>query len=181
MVMSVANILKVAGKVYKTAKPDETIRQLAQHLKEQRNGAMVVTPDGVNLVGIISERDIAFGLAKHGEKVASMKVSDLMPSDATTETLYTPACVKPGVQSNVPLPSPLSVKDAPAGTLNADKAGVVASGSVAVTLNVRNTFSVVLCGATPATTGAWLPASWTAIATTSESAIAPSVVMKVTL
>jgi len=78
MVMTVANILKVKGKVYKTVKPGETIQEFAQHLKDDRIGAMIVTDDGVALQGIISERDIAYGLAKNGEKLAGMKVSDIM-------------------------------------------------------------------------------------------------------
>ena len=78
MVMSVANILKIKGRVYKTVSPDETVREFAQHLKDERIGAMIVTKDGVDLDGIISERDIAFGLAKHGDKLPAMKVSELM-------------------------------------------------------------------------------------------------------
>lgn len=78
MVMTVANVLKVKGRVYKTVKPDETIQEFAEHLKDDRIGAMIVSEDGVALAGIISERDIAYGLAKHGDKLAGMKVSDLM-------------------------------------------------------------------------------------------------------
>lgn len=78
MVMSVANILKIKGRVYKTVSPTETVREFAQHLKDERIGAMIVTKDGVDLDGIISERDIAFGLAKHGDKLAAMQVSELM-------------------------------------------------------------------------------------------------------
>jgi CBS domain-containing protein len=78
MVMTVANILKIKGKVYKTVRPGETVREFAQHLKDERIGAMIVTEDGAHLDGIVSERDIAFGLAKHGEKIANMKVSDVM-------------------------------------------------------------------------------------------------------
>jgi CBS domain-containing protein len=78
MVMTVANILKIKGRVYKTVQPSETVREFAQHLKDERIGAMIVTRDGVALDGIISERDIAFGLAKHGEKLANMSVSELM-------------------------------------------------------------------------------------------------------
>jgi len=39
---------------------------------------MVVTHDGSVLEEIISERDIAYGLSKHGQKLSDMKVSDLM-------------------------------------------------------------------------------------------------------
>jgi len=78
MVMTVANILKFKGLVYKTVRPDETVLEFAQHLKDERIGAMIVTHDGSTLDGIISERDIAIGLAKHGEKLLSMNVSELM-------------------------------------------------------------------------------------------------------
>ncbi|MEM8573862.1 MAG: CBS domain-containing protein [Pseudomonadota bacterium] len=78
MVMTVAAILKIKGRVYETVKPEETLREFAQHLKDDRIGAMVVTHDGVSLDGIISERDLAYGLAKYGEKLSEMKVSELM-------------------------------------------------------------------------------------------------------
>ncbi len=78
MVMTVGNILKIKGRVYKTVKPDETVQEFAQHLKDERIGAMIVTHDGSILEGIISERDIAYGLSKHGQKLPDMKVSELM-------------------------------------------------------------------------------------------------------
>ncbi|MGD8878816.1 MAG: CBS domain-containing protein [Methyloceanibacter sp.] len=78
MVMTVANVLKIKGRIYTTVKPTETLREFAQHLKDDRIGAMVVTHDGDTLEGIISERDLAYGLAKYGEKLADMKVSELM-------------------------------------------------------------------------------------------------------
>jgi len=78
MVMTVGSILKIKGRVYKTVRPDETVQEFASHLKDERIGAMIVTHDGSVLEGIISERDIAYGLSKHGQKLPDMKVSDLM-------------------------------------------------------------------------------------------------------
>jgi len=78
MVMTVGSILKIKGRVYKTVRPDETVQEFARHLKDERIGAMIVTHDGSVLEGIISERDIAYGLSKHGQKLSDMKVSDLM-------------------------------------------------------------------------------------------------------
>ena len=77
--------------------------------------------------------------------------------------------MKSGVQLNVPVPSPLSTNVAPGGSGEALSAGIVPSGSLADTPNVSNTFSVVLCGPIGLNTGAWLPASFTVIVTTSES------------
>ena len=78
MVMTVGSILKIKGRVYKTVRPDETVQEFARHLKDERSGAMIVIHDGSVLEGIISERDIAYGLSKHGQKLSDMKVSDLM-------------------------------------------------------------------------------------------------------
>jgi CBS domain-containing protein len=76
--MKVANILKIKGLVVKTVKPDETVRAFAEHLKDERIGAMIVSHDGAAVDGIISERDLAYGLAAHGGKLPDMKVSELM-------------------------------------------------------------------------------------------------------
>jgi len=78
MVMTVGNVLKIKGRVFKTVRPDETVQEFARHLKDERIGAMIVTQDGSVIEGIISERDIAYGLSKHGQKLPDMKVSDLM-------------------------------------------------------------------------------------------------------
>jgi len=78
MVMTVGNVLKIKGRVFKTVRPDETVQDFARHLKDERIGAMIVTHDGSVIEGIISERDIAYGLSKHGQKLPDMKVSDLM-------------------------------------------------------------------------------------------------------
>ena len=39
---------------------------------------MVVSSDGKSLEGIISERDVAYGVAVHGGALPTLKVSDLM-------------------------------------------------------------------------------------------------------
>jgi CBS domain-containing protein len=76
--MKVADILKSKGAVVKTVRPNETAKTFAERLKNERIGAMIVSLDGRSLDGIISERDLAYGLAAYGDKLASMRVSDLM-------------------------------------------------------------------------------------------------------
>ena len=68
--------------------------------------------------------------------IVTTSLSTNAPSEAKKVTLYAPFCVKPGVQSNVPVPSKLSVKDAPVGSNDVEKLGVVASGSEALTVKV---------------------------------------------
>jgi CBS domain-containing protein len=76
--MKVADILKTKGSAVKTVRPDETAKVFAEHLRNERIGAMIVTRDGSTLEGIISERDLAYGLAAYGDRLPSMRVSELM-------------------------------------------------------------------------------------------------------
>jgi CBS domain-containing protein len=52
----------------------------AQH----RIGALVVTADGVRIDGIVSERDIARALHRHGTDVLGLAVADVMTADVYT-------------------------------------------------------------------------------------------------
>lgn len=45
---------------------------------------MIVSKDGESLEGIISERDVAYGLAKHGAALSELRVSDLMTRSVIT-------------------------------------------------------------------------------------------------
>ena len=89
-------------------------------------------------------------------------------------TLYIPLWTKSGVQSNVAEPSPLSVNEAPEGNVDAEKAGMVESASLADSPKLNRTPSVVDWAPIADMTGVWLPASVTVIVTISESVRAPS-------
>ena len=85
--MRVANILKAKADRLITTRPDATLVETAEILRREGIGAVIVTePEGERLAGIISERDIARGLAEHGDKLAGMNVAELMtPSVVTCE------------------------------------------------------------------------------------------------
>jgi CBS domain-containing protein len=83
-VAKVADVLKRKGEVVRTIKPTETIEALSHRLQEQRVGAMIVSRDGQSVDGIISERDVAYGIASHGEDLRSLPVSALMTNDVIT-------------------------------------------------------------------------------------------------
>ena len=91
--MKVADILSVKGNKAMTVRPTDTIVTLAHRLKLERVGAMIVSTDGKSIDGIISERDVAHGLAAHGAELSDLLVSDLMtrevvacsPSDSISE------------------------------------------------------------------------------------------------
>lgn len=82
--MRVSDILKVKGSAVKTVESTATIRALAQAMKLEGVGAMVVKNADGGVKGIISERDMARGLAQYGTDLSSLPVSALM-----TETVVT--------------------------------------------------------------------------------------------
>ncbi|MEQ1672160.1 MAG: CBS domain-containing protein, partial [Hyphomicrobium sp.] len=82
--MRVSDILKIKGSAVKTIEPAATIRALAQGLRLAAVGGMVVQDKNGVLHGIITERDLARGLAEYGNDLPSMPVSALM-----TKTLIT--------------------------------------------------------------------------------------------
>jgi len=84
--MKVSNVLDVKGTDVFTVRPEETINTLSHRLRALRVGAIIVSSDGSTVDGIISERDVAFGLAEHGADLLEMKVSDLMTRSVVTCT-----------------------------------------------------------------------------------------------
>ena len=85
--MNVADILQRKGNVVVTIRPTESIAALAALLREKRIGAAVVSGDGRAIDGVISERDIAYGLAVHKGALHDMPVSALMTRTVITCSL----------------------------------------------------------------------------------------------
>jgi CBS domain-containing protein len=82
--MLIEQILASKGRDVVTTRPDATIAEVATLLKAKRIGAVVVTDAEGALCGIISERDLARGLADHGAKLLDMRVSQLMTVEVVT-------------------------------------------------------------------------------------------------
>ena len=82
--MYVADILRVKGSKVITVRPELSMAHVAQRLRIERVGALVVSVTGATAEGIISERDIAYGLAEHGTEVLRRTVADLMTKTVVT-------------------------------------------------------------------------------------------------
>jgi CBS domain-containing protein len=67
--MLIRQILSAKGREVVATRPEATIAEVVSLLKAKGIGAVVVTDDGGRLSGIISERDIARGLADHGAEL----------------------------------------------------------------------------------------------------------------
>lgn len=82
--MRVSDVLASKGSdaVY-TISPDATVRELMDVLAEHNVGALVVSPDGSSLLGIVSERDIVRKL-RDVQDGRDLPVSDIMTTDVRT-------------------------------------------------------------------------------------------------
>jgi CBS domain-containing protein len=83
-IMLIAQILAGKGRDVVSTRPDATIAEVAGLLKARRIGAVVVTDANDELCGIISERDLARGLADHGAGLLQMQVAELMTAEVVT-------------------------------------------------------------------------------------------------
>ena len=78
--MKVSDILGAKGNAVATIRPEAKISTVVRRLKLEGIGAMVVSEDSVQVVGIISERDIVRGLVEDGAELLEKRVLDLMTS-----------------------------------------------------------------------------------------------------
>ena len=76
--MKVSDVLQTKAAGVKTITPDVSARELSVRLHAEQIGAMVVSSDGRSVDGMVSERDLAYGLAAHGSELPMLPVSRLM-------------------------------------------------------------------------------------------------------
>jgi len=82
--MKVASILKSKGRRVVTMRPDSPIMSIIQRMRLERIGAIVISSDGERIDGMVSERDIVYGLAEQRGELLALKASDLMSRDVIT-------------------------------------------------------------------------------------------------
>ena len=85
--MKVRNIIGEKGQEVATIRSESTVSTAANLLKLKGIGALVVSEDGSQVAGIISERDIVRGLVEHGHELLEVRVSDLMTRTVKTCTM----------------------------------------------------------------------------------------------
>lgn len=83
--MNVETILRGKGRGVVTIRPDEKVAAAVAVLRDRNIGALVVVGnDGATVDGIISERDVAYGLADHGSALLSFRVGEAMTRRVAT-------------------------------------------------------------------------------------------------
>lgn len=83
--MLVHQILKAkATEGVVTIEPGATVTEAAKILSEKRIGTLVVSTDGKNAIGVLSERDIVREIGRRGPTCMSDSVDDMMTRDPVT-------------------------------------------------------------------------------------------------
>ena len=82
--MFVRQILRSKGEAIVSIQPTARIADITTLMSQRRIGAVVVLDARGQLVGIVSERDIAHGLAEHGAALLDMNASQIMTRDIVT-------------------------------------------------------------------------------------------------
>jgi len=82
--MYVQQILAGKGDNVATIRPDATINESLELLRQHSVGALVVSTDGRTIEGILSERDIVRRLASYGAVALDHPVSAVMTGSVTT-------------------------------------------------------------------------------------------------
>lgn len=76
----------ITGKAVYTITAETSIAVLVEKLVSLKVGALVVSPDGILISGIVSERDIVAALPIHFHELGRLRVRDIMTVNVTTCT-----------------------------------------------------------------------------------------------
>ena len=82
--MNLEQILKTKGNEVTTIASDVTLREAAKLLDDRKIGSVVATDSSKQIIGVLSERDIARQFARHGAGALQMTVADAMTRDVIT-------------------------------------------------------------------------------------------------
>lgn len=78
--MRISEVLRRKGDGVTTLTPETDVARLLALMAEQGIGAVVVSPDGAQVAGIVSERDVVRALHHDGADVLAAPISSIMTS-----------------------------------------------------------------------------------------------------
>lgn len=84
--MQISRVLDSKGREVVTVRPDQDVKTLVELLAHHKVGALVVSPDGREVAGIVSERDVVRALSTSGTAVLSLPVSSIATAAVHTAT-----------------------------------------------------------------------------------------------
>ena len=88
--MSVRQLLKGKGTFVPVIRSNLCLSDVVDKLEIDSVGALVVTDDDSKILGIVTERDIARGIKRHGRDVVDRPLRDLMTENVVTVDVNEP-------------------------------------------------------------------------------------------
>ena len=88
--MSVRQLLKGKGTFVPVIRSNLCLSDVVDKLEIDSVGALVVTDDDSKILGIVTERDIARGIKRHGRDVVDRPLRDLMTENVITVDINEP-------------------------------------------------------------------------------------------
>lgn len=82
--MKIAQLIANKGPFVATITSEANIAHLVDDLKRHNIGAVVVSPDGRTVEGIVSERDIVRAMTEHLRDIATLTVGQIMTTEVYT-------------------------------------------------------------------------------------------------
>jgi CBS domain-containing protein len=82
--MNVQSILAAKGNAVAKIAATSTLSEAVAALRDHGIGALVVSADGSNIDGILSERDVVRSIASHGDDTMHLTVGSAMSSNVIT-------------------------------------------------------------------------------------------------
>lgn len=82
--MKISDVMRSKGTAVVTVSPRETVGTLLDLLAQHNIGAVVVSSDGYEVAGIVSERDIVRKLRSHGADAFEVPVAEIMTTNVVT-------------------------------------------------------------------------------------------------
>jgi CBS domain-containing protein len=82
--VQIAELLARKGASVATVRPDASVRQVLAELARWNIGALVVSRDGSNVEGIVSERDVVRRLDRFGPAILEEPVRTIMSAEVQT-------------------------------------------------------------------------------------------------
>ncbi len=82
--MKIAELLKSKESPAISVDPAATIRDVARRFRRENAGAIIVRNERGSLDGILTERDVAYGIATHGAKLLDLPASALATTAAVS-------------------------------------------------------------------------------------------------
>lgn len=76
--MKIETLLQKKGRQVVTVKPDATVFEAVDRLREHRIGCVVVSRDGKHIDGLVAVRDIAYAMAERAPRLRQARGADIL-------------------------------------------------------------------------------------------------------